>query len=381
MYKIYVLILIVSFPFITLSQYCTFVGPSSNADSNVQSVNLTGDNGSISFVGCPGVIGLQDLSTLSTVLSGGSNYSASIQFGTCGGSYTGKGEAWIDFNGDQLFSIDESIGTWQGIPPRNLSIFNFTVPSGVTNGLTRMRITQQEGDGITFPLDPCATFTWGSVMDFSIVLTGGMDCSGFIGNTIEDPIVTSVYPYTDIHSTAVCYSNNDYVYASPDVYYLILPADNSSSLHVSLCGSSFDTFLSVFDTDGNSIAFNDDGNCGSQSELSFSTVELDSAYVIVQGWGTENGDYELNVTESVLDIVDYSQTLVEVYPNPVINQFSIRNLYNRKMIISDVSGKTCIEFNKYTGELISTDNFEEGIYFVSYIDNDEVRTMKLIVSK
>jgi len=380
MYRVYILFLIISFPLTALSQYCTSVGPSSNVDSNVQSVNLTGDSGSISFVGCPGVTGLQDLTNFSTTLSGGSNYSAFIQFGTCGGNYAGKGEAWIDFNGDQLFSVNESIGTWVGTPPSSLSILNFTVPSGITNGVTRMRVIQQEGNGIVFPLDPCATFTWGSVMDFSITLTGGIDCSGFVGNTLDDPILTNVYPYTNTHSTAVCYSNNDFVYASPDVYYLVLPGDNSSSLNVSLCGSSFDTFLSVFDMDGNSIEFNDDGNCGSQSELSFSTVGLDSAYVIVQGWGNELGDYTINITESVLRVEENVLKSKSLYPNPATDQFSITELHSGTIYIQDISGELIKTVPNYAGKIIDISEFPKGIYFVSFTSNDLKQTKKLIIN-
>jgi len=380
MYKVYIFILIICLPFAGVSQYCTTVGPSSNADSNVQSVNLTGDSGSISFVGCPGVVGLQNLTTLSTTLSGGSNYSASIQFGTCGGNYAGKGEAWIDFNGDQIFSVNESIGTWVGTPPSSLSILNFTVPSGITNGVTRMRVTQQEGGGLTFPLNPCATFTWGSVMDFSITLTGGIDCSGFIGNTLADPILANVYPYTDMHSTAVCYSNNDFVYASPDVHYLVLPNDNSSALNVSLCGSSFDTFLSVFDTDGNSLGFNDDSDCGSQSEVSFSTIGVDSAYVIVQGWGTELGDYTINITESVLGVEENVFKSNSLYPNPATDQFAITELHAGTIYIQDISGELIKTVLNYSGKTIDVSEFSKGIYFISFTINDLKQTKKLIIN-
>jgi len=381
MNKLYLLSLLIFLPFFNYSQYCTNVGPGSNADSNVESVNLTGDVGGINFIGCPGVLGLQDLTNLSTTLSGGSNYSITVQFGTCGGNYSGKGEVWIDFNNDGFFTTDESIGTWSGTPPTAASVFNFSVPSSITNGLTRMRISHQEGGGLSFPLNPCATFQWGSMMDFSINLTGGIDCSGYIGDSANDPIITNTFPYSHTYSTSVCYTNNNYAYQSPDVFYLVLPNANSSSLNVSLCGSSFDTFLSVFDTDGNSINFNDDGSCGSQSELSFSTVDLDSAYVIVEGWGSENGDYELNIFETPLGIETHSELSVLIYPNPVSETFTIQNIQNKNIVITDVTGKEVLFLNNYTGESISIIDFKKGVYFVSFLDNNVTTTLKLIVSK
>ena len=160
-------------PQYSYTQVCTAVGPSSTFDSNVQSVNLLGDAGtSINYTGCPGVTGLQDLTTSQSVsLTTGTPYTANVQFGTCGGNYNSAGEAWIDWNQNNVFENSESIGTWTGLPPTALSQFNFIVPVTALGGITRMRVTQQEGG--TLPLNPCATFTWGSVVDFQVVVTAG----------------------------------------------------------------------------------------------------------------------------------------------------------------------------------------------------------------
>jgi len=378
MKKIYTLILFICIHVLSFSQYCTINGPTTLIDSNVQSVDLTGDTGSISFVGCPAVLGVQDLTNLTTALSAGNLYTVSIQFGTCDGNFAGNGEAWIDFNGDQIFTSDETIGTWTGTPPSALTNFTFTVPFGITNSTTRLRVMQQEASSL--PLDPCASFSWGSVMDFSIELTGGIDCSGYIGNNELDPILVNSFPYTNIHNTSVCYSNNNFAYLSPDVYYLVIPNQNSNNLYISLCGSSFDTFLSVFDTDGNSITFNDDGtNCGSQSELTFSTVGLDSVYVIVEGWGTEKGEYEINMTETVLNVNSPHKQSIEIFPNPVFEKFRISNLSNIFVSIVDISGKTvkCIEV--YNGEFIQINEFTKGVYFINYVLNEIPISTKLII--
>lgn len=381
MNKLCLIICCLSFTIISFSQYCTNVGPTSTLDSNVESVNLIGDVGAISFVGCPGVIGLQDLTLQSTSLGSGNTYSISIQFGTCGGNYSGKGEVWIDFNGDQTFSSNESIGTWSGTPTTAISTFSFSVPTGIMNGTTRMRVMQQEGGGTSFPLDPCASYQWGSTMDFSIELTDGIDCSGFQGNTLGDAIISDVFPYTDVHSTSVCYSNNDLAYNSADVFYLVLPNVNSSELNVSLCGSSFDTFLSVFDTDGNVIGFNDDGNCDNQSELIFSTVGIDSAYVVVQGWGNESGAYELNITESILNVLEIETNNIKLFPNPTDMEFKVTNVSNADIVIHDVAGNIVFSRMDYNGSSITTNEFVPGMYFVSYTMNGITKTLKLIKNK
>jgi len=57
------LLLIITNPLASISQYCTSAGPSSANDSNIGSVSLTGETTSISYTGCPGVIGVEDQTT------------------------------------------------------------------------------------------------------------------------------------------------------------------------------------------------------------------------------------------------------------------------------------------------------------------------------
>ena len=381
MIKIYILSFIGLFSTVANAQYCTS-GPTSTIDSNVESVNLIGESGtSISFSGCPGVLGVQDLTNLTATLNAGNSYTLNVQFGTCGGNYAGAGEAWIDFNGDQIFDASESIGTWNGTPPTTLSTFNLNVPAGVINGTTRMRIMQWEGGNL--PLDPCGSYSWGSVMDFSIVLTGGVDCSGYTGNDETDPIIVNTIPYTNNHDNSFCYTNDNPAYNSPDVFYLITPNSSIQALKVSLCGSSFDTFLSVFDTDGNTITFNDDGSCGAQSEVAFSTVDLDSVYVVVEGWGTESGTYTINITQSTVGIKENQNTSINytIFPNPANENFKINNLKTDYISIHDISGKMVKSYSNYQGESIDISDFERGIYFVKFTSTNGIKQTKKLIIK
>jgi hypothetical protein len=154
--------------------YCP-AGPTSTFDSNVTLVNITGDSPtSINFVGCPGVVGVQNLTgTNSVTVTKNSPYTLNVTFGTCGGSYAGAGQVWIDWNQNFVFDAGESIGTSSGTPgiaPWNAPVaFPFTVPAGAISGPTRMRVMQWESG--VLPLNPCGTFTWGSVMDFTVNVT------------------------------------------------------------------------------------------------------------------------------------------------------------------------------------------------------------------
>ncbi len=168
-----------------LSCYCTAgVGPTSTADSQVQSVNLTGAPGSISYTTtCPGTLGVQDLTGLTADLLLGDSYTVTVDFGTCGGSYLGAGEVWIDYDHSGTFDPTESLGTQSGTPP-GVAAINFTVPGTALLGVTRMRVMQQEGGAN--PLSPCAGYLWGSVMDFSVNVNTPVPCNGqpSPGNTL-----------------------------------------------------------------------------------------------------------------------------------------------------------------------------------------------------
>jgi len=168
-----------------IAQYCP-AGPSSTFDSNVESVTLNGETSGINYTGCPGVSGVEDQTALSADIKTGYVYTATIRFGTCGGNYGGGGEAWIDFDGNGVFDASESIGSSSGTPgtaPWDASVdFTFTVPVTATLGTTGMRVMQQEGS-VTPPLNPCGTFTWGSVVDFTIDISYGTTCAGVTGLT------------------------------------------------------------------------------------------------------------------------------------------------------------------------------------------------------
>jgi hypothetical protein len=377
MQRIYTfLITTLSIPIIS-AQYCTNIGPTSSIDSNVKSVLLAGEVGTINYTGCPGVIGLQDLTSFGTTLNAGSNYTAQILFGTCGGNYAGAGEAWIDFDQSGIFEPSESIGTWQGTPPATLSAFNFQVPSGSQNGLTRMRIIQQEGGSL--PIDPCATFSWGSAMDFSITIGNGIDCSGYIGDNTSDPIIVSTLPYTNSGDNSFCYANDNLVYNSPDIYYELAPSPLMQSITVSLCGSTFDTFLSVVDPFGNIIAYNDDAEgCGTQSALTFNTNGLGLCYIIVEGWGNASGEFNIEINAEFLSINNLNNEEITILPNPTSDYFALKGIAGN-INIYDLAGKVVKSVSNYNGEQIAVSDIQSGIYLVKYSINNRVFSTKLMV--
>lgn len=362
------------------AQYCTTGGPSSANDSNIESVSLTGDGGGISYTGCPGVIGLEEVLSQSVILGAGNNYSLSVQFGTCGGNYGGGGEAWIDYNQNSLFEPSESIGTWSGTPPTTLSVFNFTVPATATMGMTRIRINQQEGGSATPPLDPCASFTWGSSVDFTIDIQGGIDCSSYTGDDASDGRPVNTYPFNEVYANTTCYSNQNPVYNSPDVYYLLTSFSNLSSLEVSLCGSGFDTFLTVTDAQGNPIAINDDApNCGPQSELTVATAGHDSLFVIVEGWNNETGSYTLNIEEGTLSLEDLAPSNFSLFPNPARSSVFFEGNQGGALTLIDSRGEIVKSLKISDKQEIDVSKLSSGLYIFKLQTENSVTVQKLMI--
>jgi len=152
------------------AQYCAS-GPTASTDSNLGAMTFAGNNDITYTAPCPGVVGLDDQTSKVLYLSPGSTYTGSVAFASCGGNYPNAGQIWIDLNGNLQFeSPDESMGTWTGNPPHTMAV-TITIPAAATKGATRMRVMQRESG--TLPLPPCATYTWGAVVDFGVVIGSG----------------------------------------------------------------------------------------------------------------------------------------------------------------------------------------------------------------
>ena len=364
------------------AQYCLAVGPSTNADSNIESVIINGESGSaINYNGCPGISGLNDLtSTESVDLLQGNSYTLTVQFGTCGGNYNGAGEVWIDFDQNDIFDPSESIGTWTGTPPTAASVYNFTVPGAIPNGQTRMRIVQQEGG--SNPIDPCVNFTWGSTTDFLVSFGPPIDCSSYVGDDMSDPRDVSAIPFAETHDNDFCYSNISEVYASPDVFYRIIPSQlGITEFNVSLCNSMFDTYLEVLDVDTNVIIHNDDyGPCAPQSELSFSSGNHDTLFIVVQGWSNEQGTYTIEINDGEFNSIEEMQSQILIYPNPSEDFITISGIKSKcEISIRSLKGDLLYTALITDNSKIDLSSIEAGVYFIELKEDNLINNQKLVI--
>jgi hypothetical protein len=153
------------------AQQCTYntpAGPTNTVDGHISQLSM---NGKTYAPTCPGKIGVDD-QTATFNPSIGSTGTLSATFHTCGGSYQNGGEVWVDWTNSGSFSKSVgSVGTWQGIASNAVHQFAITVPPGTSGGAKRARIMMDEG--ALPPLDPCLSFSYGSMIDFTLVVGGG----------------------------------------------------------------------------------------------------------------------------------------------------------------------------------------------------------------
>jgi subtilisin family serine protease/chitodextrinase len=118
--------------------------------------NSTGNNG-----------GYADFTNLSTDLTIGNQYTVNFSAGFSGSSYTEYYHVFIDFNRDGDFEdAGEEAVTGSSSSNGTLS-GTFTVPSGASEGTTRMRVSMKYNAAAT----PCESFTYGEVEDYAVNLT------------------------------------------------------------------------------------------------------------------------------------------------------------------------------------------------------------------
>ncbi|MFD2543788.1 T9SS type A sorting domain-containing protein [Lacinutrix gracilariae] len=87
--------------------------------------------------------------------------------------------------------------------------------------------------------------------------------------------------------------------SSNDVWYVLAGTANGEEITASLCGSDYDTYIRVFDSCGGAqVAFNDDatGVCSPQSQVTFTSDGATTYYIMVEGFSTNNGNFDLAIT-------------------------------------------------------------------------------------
>lgn len=173
------------FGFIDAANYCMDTGPTSDLDTTLGTVSITGDSGSGFSADKYCGEGLRDLTgTHSVELVIGESYSVTWGGDSCGNQFPKEGRMWIDWG---LTGWDAGGGSYEGdaLMPVVMDSGSFTetsafsVPGSAVAGISRMRGMVIE-DSDPSALEPCHHFAFGGTSDFKveIITTSGGGSSG-----------------------------------------------------------------------------------------------------------------------------------------------------------------------------------------------------------
>ena len=120
-----------------------------------------------------------DFTGISTTLTKDTQYTITITPTWTGTLYNEGYSVWIDYNRDGDFT-DAGEQVFTQSPTQTTPVSgSFTIPSGAVENSTRMRVSMKYND---IP-DPCETFTWGEVEDYTVIIEGS-------GPDTEAPVIT-----------------------------------------------------------------------------------------------------------------------------------------------------------------------------------------------
>jgi hypothetical protein len=137
-----------------------------------------------------------------------------------------------------------------------------------------------------------------------------------------------------------------------------------AEVRVSLCESSFDTFLSVIDMNGQVIAYNDDAAlCAPNSELVFDPTNLGPLYIVVEGWGGFTGDYTLNIDATYVGVEQIVTAPFQLYPNPSLGALNVKE-GSGAYVVQDLQGKIILQFDAHINAHQNFEQLAPGTYLV-----------------
>ena len=124
------------------------------------------NNTSTGSISGPGYV---DYTAMSTSLNQGAPYTITITSGDFADDHF---TAWIDYNGDHVFSSSEKLGEVINVETGEVISFSFTVPVNAEIGNTVMRVRGvYHLSSEPSPTDPCFAYEYGETEDYGIEIT------------------------------------------------------------------------------------------------------------------------------------------------------------------------------------------------------------------
>ena len=169
---------------------------------------------------------------------------------------------------------------------------------------------------------------------------------------------------------------------SNDLWYSFTGDGVEEDITISLCGSSYDTYLRIFDScTGDQIYYNDDSSCGLQSEITFTSDGTTTYYIMVEGFSNNNGVFTMNIS-GTLGIDDNLIENLRIYPNPTNDGFV--NILSSEMgdklaELFDINGRKVLS-TLINNNRLDISGLESGFYMTHITVNGKTAIFKLIIN-
>lgn len=123
------------------------------------------------------------------------------------------------------------------------------------------------------------------------------------GDSFSDPLEINTLPfiYEGNNLASNCWTNT-IGYRSPDVWFTYTASCNGT-IDISVCTDALDSWISLKDSSGANLAFNDDYTMDGCYYLSsgifdFEVIAGNTYYIMIEGWNFAEGSFTLTVNES-----------------------------------------------------------------------------------
>jgi hypothetical protein len=388
--------------------YCTPTSANGTTDGDfVNSVVL----GSINNVNSGG-IGAPAYTNFSgqwsTSLQRGQSYSITVQTGT----YTpNQLAAWIDFDQNDAFGLNEKLGEITTSTAGQTTSFNFTVPLNAALGNTRLRVRSVYiNTGDPNPADPCHNYAWGETEDYGITITspaGGVCIPTSVNGTSDGDFINSVVlggisninsggidvpTYTDFSATYSTSLARGATYTitiqggtyAPNHHAAWIDYDQNNTFVIA---EKLGEWTSTGPGQTQGITFTVPANATLGATrlrvrgVFHNTGEptpTDPCYNYA--WG-ETEDYGVNITTST-GLEEGAEALFGLYPNPTSDAFTVTLPENAPALLEilDMQGRL-VAAHQVQGDRqpVSVSSLATGTYLVRVLQGDKLRTLRMEV--
>ena len=156
--------------------------------------------------------GYGNFTNLSTNVTAGSTYTLTFKPGYSGSTYREYWTVYIDYNQNGTLNNTGETVVQVSTTSVNGGTANITIPTTAKSGPTRMRIQMHYGSQIT---NPCTTFNYGEVEDYTINISGG---TGITPSTLNGPqdVTTNKLASIIIAPNPIASSNAQTIYRLAD---------------------------------------------------------------------------------------------------------------------------------------------------------------------